>query len=185
MGWDQSLAAGPGPLPPVGWPAARLRVNNQFAAVPPMGIPGPVAARITAAWLGGLFDGDGCDYFKNRQELNRHYPHMDVRAHRVPILLRHIQNTLLPLSQPHGSVQSTLQNVQFRDLLFPGGPAGAGQGRQHPAYILIKAQHLCLTHFRAVEGRQASCAGSASSLLTWAGSMWGACPSSSISACRC
>jgi hypothetical protein len=40
-------------------------------------------------------------------------------------------------------------NEQFRDLLFPGGPAGAGQGWQHPAYLLIKAQHLCLTHFRA------------------------------------
>ncbi len=44
-------------------------------------------------------------------------------------------------------------------MLFPGGPAEAGQGWQHPAYLLIKAQHVCLTHF--VEGRQAHCAGSA------------------------
>jgi hypothetical protein len=40
-------------------------------------------------------------------------------------------------------------NEQFRDLLFPGGPAGAGQGWQHWAYLLFKAQHVCLTHFRA------------------------------------
>ncbi len=56
-----------------------------------------------------------------------------------------------PSSQPHNAQGNQQAGQRVRDLLFPGGPAGAGQGWQHPGHIL--------THFKAC------CAGSASSPL--------------------
>ncbi len=66
-----------------------------------------------------------------------------------PNLLRHIRNTMLPLSNlsPAANPSRLAARSVAANELFPGGPAGAGQGWQHPAYLLIKAQHLCLTHF--------------------------------------